>query len=71
MSSCVSHSSQKVGTKASTPRMHSFFFLGIIFFLIFASFLKLNLKSQTTMDEHRHKIPVTLVFFMAISQVQK
>jgi len=47
------------------------FFLDIILFLIFASFLELNLKNQTTINEHRHKIFVTLVFFMVIYQVEK
>ncbi len=32
------------------------FFLGIILFFIFASFLKLNHKNHTTMDEDRDKI---------------
>jgi hypothetical protein len=66
-----SHSGQKKGTKVSNLHMLSFFFLGINFFLILASFLKLNPKNQTTMDEHRRKILVTLVFSMAISQVEK
>jgi O-antigen ligase len=45
-----------------------FFFLSTIFFLISISFLKLNSKSQINMDEHRHRILVTLVFLMAISR---
>jgi hypothetical protein len=55
---------------ASTPHMH-LFFLGIILFFIFASLLKLNPKSQTTMDEHRHMLPVILVFFMVVSQEEE
>ncbi len=47
------------------------FFFDIILFLIFASFLELNLKNQTTIDEHRHKVLVTLVFFMVMYQVEK
>jgi hypothetical protein len=47
--------------------MHSFFFLGILFFSHLSSFLKLNLKSQTIMDEHRHKILITRVFHGHIS----
>jgi hypothetical protein len=42
------------------------FFLGIILFLIFASFLKLNSKNHTIVDEHGHKIIVILMFFMVI-----
>ncbi len=51
--------------------MLSILFFGIFFFLIFSSFLKLNPKSQTTMDGHRHKIFIILVFFTAISHVEK
>ncbi len=51
--------------------MFSLFLFLIIFLLIFASCLKLNLKSQNTMDEHRHKILVFLVFFMTILQEEK
>ncbi len=47
---------QRVGTKVSTSHMFSFFVS------IFFSFFKLNPKSQTNMNEHRHKILVTLVF---------
>jgi hypothetical protein len=47
------------------------FFLGIVLLFIFASFFKLNIKSKTTMDEHKHKILVTLVFVTVISQVGK
>ncbi len=47
------------------------FFLGIVLLFIFASFFKLNIKSKTTMDEHKHKILVTLVFVTVISQAGK
>jgi len=45
------------------------FFLDIIILFNFASFIKLNPKRHTTVDEHRHKILVTLVFFMVIQHV--
>jgi hypothetical protein len=35
----------------------------------FSSFLKLYFKNQTIMNEHKHKIFVTFVFFMIISHV--
>jgi hypothetical protein len=47
---------QKVRTKVSTSHMFSFF---VSFFF---SFFKLNPKSHTNVNEHRHKIIVTLVF---------
>jgi hypothetical protein len=36
--------------------------------VIFASFLKFNSIIQITVNQHRHEIFVTLVFFMVISQ---
>jgi hypothetical protein len=48
--------------------------MGIILLLliIFASFLKLNPKSHTTVNEHRCKTLVALVFFMTMMfQVEK
>ncbi len=38
---------------------------------MFASFLKLNPKNQTTVDEHRRKTLVALVFFMTMFWVEK
>jgi hypothetical protein len=61
----------KVRIKVSMPHMLSFFLSWYILLLIFVSFFKSNPKSQTTMDEHKHKILVILVFFMAICQVEK
>ncbi len=64
---CKAIKFKKVGIRASTPHMLSFFPSWYhFFFSIFASFLKLNIKSQINMDEHRHKILETLVFFMTI-----
>jgi hypothetical protein len=47
---------QKVGTKVSNSHMFSFF---VSFFFVF---FKLNPKSQTNINERRHKILVILVF---------
>jgi uncharacterized membrane protein len=52
---CKVIKAKKVGIEASTPHM-LWFILDIIILVIFASFLKQNPKSQTNMDEHRHKI---------------
>jgi uncharacterized membrane protein len=49
--------------------MLSFFLSCIIFLLIFSSFVKLNPKSQATMDEHKHKILITLVFSIVVQHV--
>jgi len=65
-----SHWGQKVGTRFQPLVCFHYFFLNR-FFLIFASFLKLNLKTQLTIDEHRHKILVFLVLFMTIPQEEK
>jgi hypothetical protein len=58
-------------TKASTPHMLSLFLSWNFVLFIFVSFFKLNPQNQITMDEHRHKILVILVIFMAISQAEK
>jgi hypothetical protein len=54
---------------ASTPHMLSFFLSCIILLFIFSSFFKLNPKSQATMDEHKHKILITLVFSIVVQHV--
>jgi hypothetical protein len=56
MSSCVKPLTQNIKTRLQPLICFPFFFFGIILFFIFASFLKLNHKNQTTMDEDRHKI---------------
>lgn len=60
--------SKDQGFNSSHPFILSFL---VYTFFIFASFFKSTPKSQTTMDKHKHKILVILVFFMAICQVEK
>jgi hypothetical protein len=71
MSSCVKSLKLKIKDQSFNPHTRSFIHYWHHFFSIFASSLKLNFKSQTTMDEHKHKILVTFMFFMAIFQVEK
>jgi len=56
---------QKIGTKVSTSHMFSFF-VSLFFF-----FFKLNPKSQTNVNEHRHKVLVTLVFICPYPKEKK
>jgi uncharacterized membrane protein (DUF485 family) len=73
MSSCVKSFRPKSRHQGFNPSYAFIFLSWYHFFLIFASFFKLNLKNQTTIDEHRHTILVILVilvFSMAISQVE-
>jgi hypothetical protein len=45
--------------------------MGIILLLIFALFLKLNPKNHSTVNAHRCKTLVALVFFMTMFRVEK
>ncbi len=67
MSLCVKPLRPKSNAQVFNPS-YVFIISCMILLVIFASFLKLNSKTQIIMDNHRHKILIIFVFFMVISK---
>jgi hypothetical protein len=70
MSLCVKPLRPKSKAQGFNPS-YVFIISCMILLVIFASFLKLNSKTQIIMDNHRHKILIIFVFFMVISKKKK
>jgi hypothetical protein len=71
MSLCVKPLRPKSKAQGFNVPSYAFIISCMILLVIFASFLKLNSKTQIIMDNHRHKILIIFMFFMVISKKKK